>query len=285
MKTFVKALLLAGVMPVLVLSCKKTDTGTVPENGTLEQSTDFRNYVAADLLAKARYSVHLFNQLSATQYADFRNRLRQSDEAGMQRIFQDYRLDYTGFRQLVVGSVVRSAKAIREHPLNGVPDQAAALRYGQAYKNIADDILEKARQKALGASRPSAKGMFQTDERVQQSDLQHTNMLPYESSYAATPEEFGSELTEGMIIDLIAAELNVVHGDGITASEAWGCFKSAMGVDGLTMGGIVGWARASAGMQIQAFISFATGWALKHIGWIGAAMAVVDFGVCLYDAY
>lgn len=283
MKTIVKAWLLAGALPILALSCKKTDKGALPENSTLEQSTDFRNYVAADLLARTQYSMALHRQLSATQYADFRNRIRQSDESGIPGVFQEYRLDYAGFRQLVIGCVVRRAKAIREHPLNGITDNAAADKYDEAYRKIADEVLEKARQKVTGTNEGSVRRAIQTNGRVQQNGLQHTNMIPDASSYASAPEE--PELTEAAVIDLIAVELNMVQGDGITASEAWDCFKAAMGLGGLSMVGIVGWARASAGMQIQSFVSFATGWAIKHIGWIGAAISVGEFSVCLYNAY
>lgn len=280
--------LLYSAMFILIMSsCKKVETISPVVDTKLEHDNSFRKYVANDLFAKVRYTIGLTQVMNKADYNDFKNKLKQAKETELPSLFKSHHLDYTVFQRLIIGTVVRRAQAIKDQiSLNNLSEIEVDRFFNDAYQKVADEILEQAKEKssAINSGSKIINRIGRSQNNADQALIKSTNMILEEPVYQSFPDDYENYLSEETMVDLISVELDKVSGDGLTASEAWGCFKSAMGFGGLTMAGIAGWARASAGLQIQEFVSFATGWALKHIGWIGAAVAVVDFSVCIYNS-
>ncbi|MEI6584252.1 MAG: hypothetical protein WCO43_11730 [Chitinophagia bacterium] len=69
----------------------------------------------------------------------------------------------------------------------------------------------------------------------------------------------------------------------VDASEIWNCLKDAIGVGSASVLGIAGLNKL-AGQGLQAIVTAGSKLLAKYAGWIGVAVMVIDFSVCISDA-
>ncbi len=291
MKTIFKTLFIGALAFLCSTSCKKQDNEPKLTNVVLENNEVFRNYVATDLLSRVRISLLSVKQLKGTGYVNFKKELQASDESAISGVFQTHGMDYSLFQKHVFSRVVRRARIIQKFmPLfERLPDDVVDTRINEAYNKVSNDILERAHDQFL----QRAKAEKQLNPILTIASTSVNPLISQKKSVNSIDEllddyyllyDFETDLPTNLVVDDISVELDKANSDGLTISETWNCFKNALGFGGLGMSGIAGWARLSAGLQIQELITVASKWALKHIGWIGAAIAIADFSICIYDS-
>jgi len=69
----------------------------------------------------------------------------------------------------------------------------------------------------------------------------------------------------------------------VDVSEIWNCLKDAIGVGSASVLGIAGLNKL-AGQGLQAIVTAGSKLLAKYAGWIGLAVMVIDFSVCISDA-
>jgi hypothetical protein len=69
----------------------------------------------------------------------------------------------------------------------------------------------------------------------------------------------------------------------VDVSEIWNCLKDAIGVGSASVLGIAGLNKL-AGQGLQAIVTAGSKLLAKYAGWIGVAVMVIDFSVCISDA-
>ena len=292
MKTLFKMLCIGALATLCSISCKKQGNDQEIKNTVLEQSEDFRNYVAVDLLSRVRVSLLMAKQIKGLDHVSLKKELSIASETSIPTIFHDYNMDYSIFQKHEISRVIRRARIIEKllPSVDKLSNDQMDNRINDAYSKVANELLELARAKferqllntpksgiTLKESNSSGTPMSPTLKKT-------VNMIDESVEDYYLLSDFETSFSTDIVVGDIAIELDKTNTDGLTIGETWNCFKSAMGFGGLGMGGVASWARLSAGMQIQELIAFATKWAMKHIGWIGAALAVADFGVCIYDS-
>lgn len=285
MKTFFKTL--AGFLSCIIFlaSCQKEQSTQPIQVEPLESRKDFRQFVANDLFSRVQFAGYLSSKLTAAQYRQLRSDLSSASEAALPGIFQKYSLDYAFFQQHTIDRIAQSVLVVRAVPsLSALQDQQLDQQFNESYQKVAAEMLQQVKERMAGlkileGQRKIDFAHSPTQNRVEVLGV-NTLLHSEEKLYFSNGNE--GLLPEGEAVGNMAIYMNELSKkENITGSEVWKCFKQALGFGVGSAFSIVGWSERSAGLIVADVIKVATKWAIRNLGWVGAAITIVSFGDCL----
>lgn len=286
MKFFLKSVVTFVTCVIFLVSCKKEQTLQPNWEEQLESRTDFRQYVANDLFNRVQFAGYLSGKLTAVQYGQLSTDLATASEAALPGIFSKYQLDYAFFQKHTIERIANSVQMMHAVPsLAGLSEQQIDQRFNESYQKVAAGMMQQVKERmAVLKNRESSRKMdfagYPTQNRVEILGI-NTRLKNEEKPYFSNGNE--QLLPEGAAVDNMAVYINQLSKkENITGAEIFKCFKTALGFGGGSMGIIAGWFKGTAGIPIQEVIAVTTRWAIRHIGWIGAAITIISFADCLY---
>lgn len=287
MKTFLKTFVAFVACGFFLVSCKKDQPQQHNEDGQLESRTDFRQYVANDLYSRVQFAGYLSGKLNAAQYGQLRTDLAAASEAALPVIFSRYQLDYALFQQHIIERIAHGVQMVHAVPsLAGLSEQQIDQRFNEAYKRVAERMMQQVKEKMVefktkeGRKRMDFAG-YSTQNRVEIPGI-NTGLENDGKPYFSAGNEM--LLPEGEAVDKMAIYINrLTKKENITGAEVWKCFKEAIGFGIGSAFSIVGWSEKTAGLIVADVIKVATKWAVRNLGWVGAAITIISFGDCLLE--
>jgi len=286
MKIFFKSFVAFVVCGFFLVSCKKDQPQQHNADEQLESRADFRQYVANDLFSRVQFAGYLSGKLNAAQYGQMRADLAVASEAALPGIFSKYRLDYAFFQQHTIERIAHGVQMVRAVPsFAGLNEQQIDQRFNEGYQKVAAGMMQQVKERMVafktkeGSKRMDFAG-YPTQNRVEVLGI-NTGLENEGKPYFSTANEV--LLPEGEAVDKMAIYINGLSKKGnITGAEVFKCFKEALGFGTASMAAVAGWFKGTAGIAIQEVIAVATRWAIRHVGWIGAAITIISFADCLY---
>lgn len=286
MKTFFKSFVKFVVCGFFLVSCQKEPPQQHNEDEQLQSRADFRQYVANDLYSRVQFAGYLSGKLNAARYGQLRADLAVASEAALPAIFSKYRLDYALFQQHIIERIAHGAQMVHTVPsLARLSEQQIDQRFNESYQKVAAGMMQQVKERmAALKNQEGRKGVdfagYSTQNRVEVLGI-NTGLENEGKPYFSTGNEM--LLPEGEAVDKMAVYINqLTKKENITGAEVWKCFRTALGFGAASMATVAGWFKGTAGISIQEVIAVTTRWAVRHIGWIGAAITIISFADCLY---
>jgi hypothetical protein len=292
MKVLLKSVLFCCFMAAIavVASCNKESKLHSPDSlGQLINSQKFRNFVANDIMQNTQYILHDASVLKEGNFTAFLSGLSQSSAENLSGLFANYKIDFQQFQHHYASRLVNQMIILQSFPeIAQLPENQINQLFQNAYETIGKDIFKGVKLKANVNKLPMSgpidnryRNIYKS--RVKQLGINTLNNTTNELYFAV---EGNYNLSDEMAEEQIYSLLYIYATDhSITFGEAMNCLQNAIGWGGGTMGGIVGWSKAIAGIAIQEAVAVATRWALSHIGWLGLAVTTYTLVSCLVTAY
>lgn len=234
------------------LSCKKKIADPITEEqavANLTDSKDFQDFskkFIPDLLLLANYHRQLKDRGGRVSFIN-ELKLTNGEEANIAAVYEKFSLSYEDAMLLKNRVDNDLLRLFHQNPFLLQFDEAGIKR-----------ILINSLQEGLHSADLS---WIRTKEEINQAISQTT--------VSSLPQS--NRQTNGVRVNKI----------GITIDEIWECLKDAAGFGSGGILGIAGLSRLAKD-GIQEAVIGASKWLAKRAGWIGAAIALVDFSSCLY---
>lgn len=233
-------------------SCKKKIDERITEEQAitnLAASADFQDFskkFLPDLLILANYHRQVTNRGGRISFINDL-KLTNGEEAKIAAVYEKFSLSYEDAMHLKNRVDNDLLRLFHQHSFLLQFDEAGIKK-----------ILLQSLQKGLHSTDAS---WIRTKEEInQQISLTDIASLPQ-----------NNKQTNGVRVNKL----------GITIDEIWECLKDAAGFGSGGILGIAGLSRLAKD-GIQEAVIGASKWLAKRAGWIGAAIALVDFSSCLY---
>lgn len=233
-------------------SCKKKIDERITEEQAVENLTvsadfqDFSKRFIPDLLMLANYHRQVKDRGGRLSFIN-ELKLTNGEEAKIASVYEKYSLNYEDAMLLKNRVDNDLLRLFHQNPFLLQFDETGIKR-----------ILSHSLQNGLHSTEVS---WVRTKEQInQQISLTDVSSMPQ-----------GPRQTNGVRVNKI----------GITIDEIWECLKDAAGFGSGGILGIAGLSRLAKD-GIQEAVIGASKWLAKRAGWIGAAIALVDFGSCMY---
>lgn len=233
-------------------SCKKKIDERITEEQAVENLTvsadfqDFSKRFIPDLLMLANYHRQVKDRGGRVSFIN-ELKLTNGEEAKIASVYEKYSLSYEDAMLLKNRVDNDLLRLFYQNPFLLQFDEAGIKR-----------ILSHSLENGLHSTDAS---WVRTKEQInQQISLSDVSSMPQ-----------GNRQTNGVRVNKL----------GITIDEIWECLKDAAGFGSGGILGIAGLSRLAKD-GIQETVIGASKWLAKRAGWIGAAIALVDFSSCLY---
>ena len=288
MKNSMKTFLALFMASLFFISCKKDNQIQPPEPIVLKNNTDFRQFVAADILSRIQFTHYVSGKLNAGTYAGVKAGMAVATEATLPAVFNKYQLDYQFFQQHTVERLSKTINVLHQFPAMAQLPEAEINRLLQiGYQQVADELSLKIEAKLKQHTQPGRGIKPMTASPEAQNKLLtsgiNTGMKIKKNNYFT--DYIDEIVPEEELVNQIAADIDMIETYGaFTPGEVWKCLKEALGFGAGSIVSFAGWSRLSAGLPLQEIIGVVSRWAIRHAGWIGAAVIVIDFGDCMYNS-
>ncbi len=274
----------------VVASCNKESKINSPDSlNQLINSQKFKNFVVNDIMQNTQYILHDASVLKEGNYKAFLSGLSQSSAENLSILFDKHKIDFQQFQHHYTRRLVNQMIILQSFPeIAKLPEDQINQLFQNAYESIGKEIFSSVRLKASEKKLPKSGPIDNRYRNVYPSPVKQLgiNTLNNSTNDLYFALEGNYNLSDEMAEQQIYSLLHIYATENaITFGEAMGCLQSAIGWGGGTMGGIVGWSKAIAGIAIQEAVAVATRWALSHIGWLGLAVTTYTLVSCLVNAY
>lgn len=236
----------------LFASCKKKIAEPISEEQAVENlavSADFQDFskrFIPDLLMLANYHRRVKDQGGRVSFISAL-KLTDGDEDKIASVYEKFSLSYQDAMLLKNRVDNDLLRLFHQQPFLLQFDEAGIKR-----------ILINSLQNGLHSTEAAwVKTKEEINQKISQADV---TSLPQ-----------GNRQADGVRVDKI----------GITIDEIWECLKDAAGFGSGSILGIAGLSKLAKD-GIQEAVIGASRWLAKRAGWIGAAIALVDFSSCMY---
>lgn len=237
---------------IFFFACKKKIAEPITEEQAIENLTvstdlqDFSKRFIPDLLILANYHRQVKDRGGRVSFIN-ELKLTNGEENKIASVYEKFSLSYEDAMQLKNRVDNDLLRLFHQIPFLLQFDEAGIKR-----------ILLHSLQNGLHSTDAS---WIKTKEEINQKiSLANVSSLPQ-----------GNRQTNGVRVNKL----------GITIDEIWECLKDAAGFGSGGILGIAGLSRLAKD-GIQEAVIGASKWLAKRAGWIGAAIALVDFSSCLY---
>ena len=287
MKTVFRSTLFIGVLITLLFgSCKKNaDVVALNPTMVLTESKVFKNYVVNDLLQSTNYYLHDVSLMNPSTLANFREDLSRTREENLSNVFSKYHLNFQLFKQFQVNRMVNQMLVLSHFPdIANLPENEIDKIFKDAYSVVSNRMIQQLKKNEKNYPKKNFRQTAVSSNEYQ-NKLGINTVRNLNSEFYFGIEE-NLSLSDEMAEELIYSQIyNYAVNHSITFGEAMDCLAHAFGWGGGSMGSIVGWSKAIAGLAIQEAVTVATRWALMHIGWLGLAVTTFTLTSCLINAY